>query len=202
MGEIAEHLAELAGIRAAAQIVAATIPAQTQNPQTPEPAPADPLEASSLEAIAPKDTDYTVIFTRLARIANASVALEQRLLENTPKPAKSQSNHRVEDDSRDLPLARAIDYAAQNHPDRVVINRKAYAVIYVLLLQDPEKKRPIAELYAYVASCVSLTTKFSEIPEEILHPNRNGPPLIDPNDPAGPKDWYMPKQTNPPIPPF
>ncbi len=199
MGEIAEHLAELAGIRAAAQIIADTTRLQTQPPQ---PTPTDPPEASALEAIAPKTTDYTIIFTRLARIAHTAVALEKRLLEKQPEPAESQIIHHVEGDSRDLALARAIDYAAENHPDRVKINRKADALIFVLLYKDPDGERSLPELYDYVASTLSLKTKFSEIPNEIFHPNRNPTPLIDPNDPAGPKDGYMPQQTNPPIPPF
>jgi hypothetical protein len=138
MGEIAEHLAELAGIRAAAQIIADTTPPQTQNPQAPQQTPADPLEVSSLETIAPKTTDCTVIFTRLARIAHAAVALEKRLLADEPEPVTSQTSRSPNDDSRDLPLARAIDYAAGNHPDRVEINRKAHALIFVLLYQDPQ----------------------------------------------------------------
>jgi hypothetical protein len=138
------------------------------------------------------------------------VALEKRLLEKQPEPAESQIIHHVEGDSRDLALARAIDYAAENHPDRVKINRKADALIFVLLYKDPDGERSLPELYDYVASSLSLKTKFSEIPEEILHPGAAKPTPISLEDlifPPRPEPTRSPTaspqyQPAPPIPPF
>jgi len=137
----------------------------------------------------------------MARVAHTFVALEKRMLANEPEPARSETRHAPKDDSRAMPLYRAIDFAAQDHPDRVKTNREAHALIFVMLYQDPEEKRPITELYDYVASSLSLTTKFSDIPESILRPNNKPKPLPHPEDPAGPRDWYLPQQP-PPIPPF
>jgi hypothetical protein len=203
LGEIAEHLAELAGMRAAEQITA-------------EPAP--PIHAPPKLDIhagtpAANPTDYVVTFARMARIAHAFVALEARLIANQPEADKFESSYRGNDDSRDMPLARAVDFAADQLPDRAAINRKAYALLYVMLRADPEEKRPIAEIYTYVAQSFSLKTKFCEIPEAILHPNAAAqtPDKFDEFDDLGrlgrppnstPAAASTQYQTTAPIPPF
>jgi hypothetical protein len=195
LANIARHLARLAGMCAAEELTAQHAALQADPPKAPEPVP--PREPP---AQTPKLSNYPLIFARMSRVAHTFVALEKRMLANEPEPAKSKNTFRLDKDSREMPLYRAIDFAAQDQPDRVQTNREANALIFVLLYQDPEEKRPITELYDYVATSLSLKTKFSEIPNEILHPNKKPQPA--PEDPAGPKDWYLPKKTNPPIPPF
>jgi hypothetical protein len=197
---MAAHLAELAGLRAAAQLTAEPAPQTQQLPQAepPEPPP-------------PGSTDYTLVFARLARIAHVFVALESRLIATQPCAANPQSGHRVKDDSRDRPLARAFDFASRNHPRRTEITRQASDLLYVDLFLDPEEKRPIEEVFESIARSLQLQTKFSEIPLNILHPAVFPPPPTAPDDlddlsrlacaPSG-FSTPTPAQTHPPIPPF
>jgi hypothetical protein len=145
IAEIAMGLAEAAAARAQTDL-ASNQAAPLAEGEVPAPAPRNPL-ASAL------------LFTRLCRVIQNAISLENRLAAGLASPAAAPARN----DPRRATLRCVIDNAVAGNPNQNTLKRQAFDRLDQALALDPDCEYPAEAIIGPI--CNDLGIKFDRLPQ-------------------------------------
>jgi hypothetical protein len=175
--EISMELAHLAAARAGlAAAAAAGEPESTTRPP-------------------PGTTDPAMLFIRLSRSVQQSLALEARIAGDTAKASQTAirqaSRNTLRGDPRWNTIREIIKIATEKHPDRNEIRREAEARLQEELQADPEQSATTRATLQVIIDDVGIEVDYHQLPDELLLP------LLPPGFANGPIDHLLPPDWQP-----
>jgi hypothetical protein len=177
LADIAMELAQLAAARARVSLAVDSPPAESG----PEP------QAAATRRPPPKTIDPAVLFTRLSRSVQQTIALEARIAGDAPK-AGPASRKTLRADPRWNIIREIIKIATEKHPDRNEIRREAEARLNEELQADPDQTATTRQTLQTIIDEVGIEVDYNQLPNELLHPLVPGFENM-PIDHLLPPDW-------------
>ena len=152
-----------------------------------QPAP-HPKPRGTASAASPKQADPAVLFTRLAAVVRACIALESRIAAGAPE-APSATTFRPADPRLEL-LREGFGIVIKNHPDRAKLMREATTRLDEQLAADPDQTIHPGRLFFDLCEELGIEPDYAKLPDAIIF-GAYGPADQDEDEPD-------PRATSPP----
>jgi hypothetical protein len=160
----------------------ATLAAKHARAKAAEPAPAKRPAGT---------TDPAVLFTRLSRSVQQSIALEARLAAGDTTAGRQARGRTVRSDPRRSPLRNMVLIFTKKHPDQNALQHESNEQIDCELTADPEQKVALCDILETVCEDLDIKIDYNLLPNDLLRLAL--PPGFDPDtssiDHLLPEDW-------------
>ena len=131
-----------------------------------QPAPTKPRRTATASAASPKQADPAVLFTRLAAVVRACIALESRIAAGAPE-APSATTFRPADPRLEL-LREGFGIVIKNHPDRAKLMREATTRLDEKLATDPDHALQPARFLIAVCEDLGIELDLGKLADKYL----------------------------------
>ena len=168
-------------------VQAAEPPADGQTAPHHNPAPRRPASRTA-SPVPHKPTDPAVLFTRLAAVVRACIALESRIAAGAPA-APGATTFRPADPRLEL-LREGFGIVIKNHPDRAKLMREATTRLEEQLAADPDQTIHPGRLFFDLCEELGIEPDYAKLPDAIIF-GAYGPADQDEDEPD-------PRATSPP----
>ena len=138
-----------------------------------QPAP-HPKPRGTASAASPKQADPAVLFTRLAAVVRACIALESRIAAGAPE-APSATTFRPADPRLEL-LREGFGIVIKNHPDRAKLMREATTRLAEKLATDPDHALQPARFLIAVCEDLGIELDLGKLADKYLFKPKKAAP--------------------------